>query len=100
MDENAAEMESLSPAGTHPRGVNRPSRTTTPGGTPMGTRIGTRIGTIDGARGVAMMLVFVAHFCDAYFGLSSPVRHGLLSFVTRVASPAFVWISGIMLGTL
>ena len=59
-----------------------------------------RILTIDGARGVAMILVFVAHFSDAYYGLSSPVRHGLLTFVTRVASPAFVWISGIMLGIL
>src|SRR5262245_25803181 len=59
---------------------------------------GRRIETIDAARGVAMLVVFLAHFSDTSFLRDSQARHRLFALVTRIASPAFVWLSGMMLG--
>ncbi len=48
-----------------------------------------------------MLLVFLAHFADVYnVGQITAGHHQMLLLVTRVASPAFVWISGMMLGIL
>src|SRR5437764_6026228 len=58
-----------------------------------------RIDVIDGARGVSMLLVFLAHFVETYFQ-ASPERTHAFRVVTRIASPAFVLISGITLGVL
>lgn len=57
-----------------------------------------RIGPVDAARGVAMLVVFLAHFADAFYGPHP--RHHLFIMITRMASPAFVWLSGMMLGVL
>lgn len=43
-----------------------------------------------------MLLVFLSHFVDAYFQ-AHPARTYPFRTITRVASPAFVWISGITL---
>jgi len=45
-----------------------------------------------------MLVVFLAHFADAFYGPHP--RHHLFILITRMASPAFVWLSGMMLGVL
>lgn len=45
-----------------------------------------------------MLVVFLAHFADAFYGPHP--RHRLFILITRMASPAFVWLSGMMLGVL
>jgi uncharacterized membrane protein len=64
----------------------------------MASRSANRIETIDAARGTAMLVVFLAHFADAYY--AAHPRHQLFILVTRVASPAFIFLSGVMLGLL
>jgi hypothetical protein len=54
---------------------------------------------IDGARGTAMVFVFLAHFIEAC-ARAFPNRGHAFNVVTRVASPAFVWISGVTLAVL
>ena len=58
---------------------------------------------VDAARGLAMLLVFLAHFLDAYLrplgGEPEQLRQKL-HLVTRLASPSFMLISGLMLGLL
>jgi uncharacterized membrane protein len=58
-----------------------------------------RIEVIDSARGTAMLFVFLSHFVEAYFK-ASPHRSETFRVVTRLASPAFVSISGITLAVL
>ncbi len=60
-----------------------------------------RMEAVDAARGTAMLLVFFAHFSDAFFRpfVSTDHHHPLL-LLTRMASPAFMCISGLMLGIL
>lgn len=60
-----------------------------------------RMEAVDAARGTAMLLVFFAHFSDAFFRpfVGSEHHHPLL-LITRMASPAFMCISGLMLGIL
>ncbi len=57
-----------------------------------------RIDVIDAARGVAMLFVFLSHFIEAFY------RHGArpvpLFLATRIATPAFFWISGVTLAVL
>src|SRR5262245_19530892 len=61
----------------------------------------TPIDGLDGARGSAMLLVFLSHFAGVYYERAAPgSEHHLLTLVTLVASPTFVWISGMMLGVL
>jgi uncharacterized membrane protein len=60
---------------------------------------GRRIEWLDGARGVAMLFVFLSHFW-AIYAQSSAKRYHIIGFLTLVASPAFVWISGMLLGIL
>ena len=60
-----------------------------------------RIHAIDAARGTAMLFVFLSHFGWVYFsqnGASAYLRVSAL--VGQVASPAFMIISGMMLGYL
>jgi len=59
-----------------------------------------RIDALDGARGTAMLVVFLAHFTDAFYRPVTSARHHALLLVTRMASPAFICISGMMLGIL
>jgi len=46
-----------------------------------------------------MLLVFLAHFVEAC-GRAFPNRGHAFNLVTRIASPAFVWISGVTLAVL
>jgi uncharacterized membrane protein len=58
-----------------------------------------RIRPIDAARGSAMLFVFFSHFVEVFFKrYSIPVD--LAYVITQIASPAFVSISGIVLGIL
>src|SRR4051812_31411632 len=53
-----------------------------------------RVAAVDASRGAAMLLVFLAHFADTYY-LYMPVsdqRHRAVGLLTRIASPAFVWL--------
>ena len=61
-----------------------------------------RLQAIDATRGIAMLFVCVSHFGGAYFGrLPSHASQGaLLEYVSLIASPTFVTISGLLLGFL
>ena len=62
-----------------------------------------RLLAVDAARGLAMLLVFLAHFADAYLrplGGEAEALRQKLHLVTRLASPSFMLISGLMLGLL
>src|SRR4051794_13004977 len=62
-----------------------------------------RVVFIDAARGAAMLAVFFAHFVAAYDAVFKPGESKLLDtlhWATLTASPAFVAISGVMLGLL
>lgn len=62
-----------------------------------------RLRAVDAARGLAMLLVFLAHFVDAYLrplGGEAEALRQKLHMVTRLASPSFMLISGLMLGLL
>jgi uncharacterized membrane protein len=62
-----------------------------------------RVAFIDAARGTAMLAVFFAHFMAAYEAVFKPGASTLvddLHWATLTASPAFVVISGVMLGLL
>ena len=57
---------------------------------------------LDATRGIAMLLVCTAHFIDVYYG-AGPRDNWLLndlSVVSRIATPSFVLVSGILLGYL
>lgn len=61
-----------------------------------------RLTVLDAARGTAMLLVCTSHFLDAY---GENLRHDdliimFLLALTKVATPSFVLISGILLGYL
>jgi uncharacterized membrane protein len=62
-----------------------------------------RLAALDAVRGTAMLLVFVSHFLDEFrladLSQSSQVSD-YLTLVTRVATPTFVLVSGIILGYL
>ena len=61
----------------------------------------TRFYAIDTARGLAMLLVFLSHFSRHYFRpVGAQSLHEALGWFTRVATPAFVLLSGMMLGLL
>jgi uncharacterized membrane protein len=68
-------------------------------GVPQALSENRRIRAIDAARGSAMLFVFFSHFVEVFFR-----RHGLpvnLAYlITQIASPAFISISGVMLGIL
>lgn len=58
---------------------------------------------VDAARGTAMLAVFCSHFIGAYRGFAGPREATVLKalrWVTLTASPAFMLISGLMLGLL
>lgn len=62
-----------------------------------------RVAFIDAARGTAMLAVFFAHFVAAYetvFKAGESKLVDTLHWATLTASPAFVTISGVMLGLL
>jgi uncharacterized membrane protein len=62
-----------------------------------------RVAFIDAARGTAMLAVFFAHFVAAYEAVFKPGESRVLDYLhwaTLTASPAFVAISGVMLGLL
>src|SRR4051812_38573057 len=60
-----------------------------------------RLQFLDASRGVAMLLVFLSHFAQGYFGETSTGRvPRVLWRVGLVASPTFVIISGTLLGFL
>ncbi|NMO22327.1 DUF1624 domain-containing protein [Pyxidicoccus fallax] len=62
-----------------------------------------RLVAVDAARGLAMLLVFLAHFLDAYLrplGGAAEALRQKLQMVTRLASPSFMLISGLILGLL
>jgi uncharacterized membrane protein len=67
----------------------------------LAARAAKRMEALDAARGSAMLLVFFAHFCDAFFRpFVGTNNHHPLLLLTRMASPAFMSISGLMLGIL
>jgi uncharacterized membrane protein len=59
-----------------------------------------RIDVIDVARGAAMLLVFFSHFLEAYFQSFRQIHPHPLQLATRIATPAFVLISGVTLAVL
>lgn len=62
-----------------------------------------RMGAIDAARGFAMLLVFLAHFCDGYcphLGDAGAALEAHVTIVTYAASPTFMLLSGMTLGLL
>lgn len=59
-----------------------------------------RIPAIDAARGAAMILVCLSHFGTAYMREDAPRGIELFFAASMVASPTFVFISGMMLGLL
>jgi uncharacterized membrane protein len=61
-----------------------------------------RLGALDATRGIALVLVCIAHFIDVYYG-TAPKDNWLLndlSIVSKTATPSFVLVSGILLGYL
>src|SRR5687767_3213088 len=52
-----------------------------------------RIAPVDAARGCAMLMVFLSH-SKQHFEISSPDLYWFLLSVTRVATPAFLLLSG------
>ncbi|MFZ5891861.1 MAG: heparan-alpha-glucosaminide N-acetyltransferase domain-containing protein [Myxococcota bacterium] len=63
--------------------------------------LGDRVQAIDVARGFAMSLVFFSHFSRHYYYVVGAVElHEALRWLTRVSTPAFVLLSGMMLGLL
>lgn len=60
-----------------------------------------RMQAIDACRGAAMLLVCLSHFCQAYL---DPLGLEMLEFqtrwITRMSSPCFVIISGLLVGYL
>lgn len=59
-----------------------------------------RIPAIDAARGAAMILVCLSHFGTAYMREDAPKGIELFFAASMVASPTFIFISGMMLGLL
>jgi amino acid adenylation domain-containing protein len=59
-----------------------------------------RLGAVDAARGTAMLLVFLAHFADAYLAPAGDRTLLFLARFTMLASPTFMVVSGMMLGLL
>ncbi len=62
---------------------------------------GGRIVALDAARGIAMLLVCLAHFCDVHFvrSLALDGWFGVgLALVGKVATPTFVLVSGMLMG--
>jgi len=58
-----------------------------------------RLEGLDGARGFAMLLVCLSHFGDAYLRpLGLDREHELLTDSTLAATPAFILVSGLVLG--
>jgi uncharacterized membrane protein len=56
---------------------------------------------IDASRGVAMAFVCLSHFATGYFAsIGHPERQDLTDRISMLASPAFMLISGAMLGLL
>jgi uncharacterized membrane protein len=62
---------------------------------------GRRIAGLDAARGIAMLLVCLSHFCDVHF-VRNVVLDGWfgvgLVLIGKVATPTFVLVSGILMG--
>jgi uncharacterized membrane protein len=66
-------------------------------------RLGTyrgRISAVDATRGAAMLLVCLSHFGVTYLGEEQRVHVELLLAVSMLATPSFLFISGMMLGLL
>ncbi len=60
-----------------------------------------RIAAVDAARGIAMILVFLSHFGDAYFQRNGATGLASWSYrVSMIAAPTFMILSGMMLGLL
>lgn len=62
---------------------------------------GGRIAALDAARGIAMLLVCLSHFCDVHFVRSAAFDSWFgmaLSLIGKVATPTFVLVSGILMG--
>lgn len=61
---------------------------------------GQRIASLDAARGIAMLLVCLSHFMSIHF-VGEPARQSwldVINYVSKVATPAFVLVSGILMG--
>ena len=60
-----------------------------------------RIGSIDAVRGTAMLFVCLAHFTSVYLlNAAGGEVANYLSFVSKIASPTFVVVSGMVVGVL
>jgi len=59
-----------------------------------------RIDLIDVWRGAGMLIVFLAHFLEAYYQPFSLPRPQAYKLFTRIATPAFMCISGVTLAVL
>jgi uncharacterized membrane protein len=60
-----------------------------------------RLGFLDATRGVGMLAVFIAHFGLFYLGLNGADALAVLAYqIGLFAAPAFVGVSGVMLGML
>ena len=59
-----------------------------------------RIQAFDVTRGGAMLLVFLSHFSLRYLRVVVPHVHAIQHWLTQMATPAFVLVSGMMLGLL
>ena len=57
-----------------------------------------RLQFIDASRGLAMLFVFVSHFAYGFFDAELGGARETLTAMGMVASPAFVILSGLMLG--
>src|SRR5690349_4041602 len=59
-----------------------------------------RLAALDAARGIAMLLVCTSHFIDVYGNTLQPDNPivNLVLTLTKVATPTFVLVSGILLG--
>jgi uncharacterized membrane protein len=59
-----------------------------------------RIDLIDVARGAGMLLVFLSHFLEAYYHTFPDPRPQAYKLLTRIATPAFMCVSGLTLAVL
>jgi uncharacterized membrane protein len=59
-----------------------------------------RIQAFDVTRGGAMLAVFLSHFSLRYLRVVGPHVHAIQHWLTQIATPAFMLVSGMMLGLL
>lgn len=60
-----------------------------------------RVPSLDAVRGTAMLFVCLSHFADVYFEPIGHLQRAVrLNEITMIASPAFILVSGMLLGLL